>query len=164
MKILRCIPCGLFSILLSVVIGCQRQSHQQVIHVSPQGRDNWSGRFAQPNAEQTDGPLQSPAAAQNAMKQYKRDPRLSPGEIVVQLHAGVYPISTTLFFNAEDGARIPPKSFGGQRRVRRLFSAADGKSTSSNPLRMQQYCRDSLRARMCCRPICRRKVFMTLAR
>ncbi len=102
MKILRCIPCGPFSILLAVVIGCQQQSHQQAIHVSPQGRDNWSGRFAQPNAEQTDGPLQSPAAAQNAVKQYKRDPGLSPGEIVVQLRAGVYPISTTLIFNAED--------------------------------------------------------------
>ncbi|RIK78496.1 hypothetical protein DCC62_07445 [candidate division KSB1 bacterium] len=92
----------LISILLSSLPGCQQQPQSHVIHVSPHGRDNWSGRLAQPNAEQTDGPLQSLIAAQNAVKQLKREPDRSPRNIVVQLHTGVYSISKTLSFDAED--------------------------------------------------------------
>lgn len=98
----HCISLVLISILLTALPGCQQQPQSHVIHVSPHGRDNWSGRLAQPNAEQTDGPLQSLIAAQNAVKQLKREPDRSPRNIVVQLHTGVYSISKTLSFDAED--------------------------------------------------------------
>lgn len=102
MKTCRCITLALISIFLTALISCQQQPRSHVIHVSPQGRDDWSGRLAQPNAEQTDGPLQSLTAAQNAVKQLKRDPGLSRRGIIVQLHAGIYPIAKTLSFGAED--------------------------------------------------------------
>jgi hypothetical protein len=102
MKICRCIPRALFSILLATLLGCQQQPRRHVIHVSPQGRDDWSGRFAQPNAAKTDGPLHSLTAAQNAVRQLKRENKFSPGGCAVQLHSGVYSIAETRTFNEED--------------------------------------------------------------
>jgi hypothetical protein len=37
MKICRCTPLALFSILLATVVGCQQQPRRQVIRFSPQG-------------------------------------------------------------------------------------------------------------------------------
>ncbi len=89
------------AVLLSLT-GCEQQRRGTVIHVSPQGRDNWSGQLAQPNSAQTDGPLQSLAAAQNTARRLKRENKILPNSITVQLHDGVYWLSETLTLNEED--------------------------------------------------------------
>lgn len=89
-------------IILLPLTACQKQSSSYVIHVSPQGRDEWSGQLAQPNSAQTDGPLQSLAAAQNAIRLLKRENKISPNGITVQLHHGAYWLAETLTLSDED--------------------------------------------------------------
>lgn len=102
MKICRCTALTLFALVLFPIVGCQQQPRSHVIHISPQGRDEWSGQLSQPNVAQTDGPLHSLAAAQNAVRQLKHEHKLAPGGCTVQLHGGVYSISETLNFTEED--------------------------------------------------------------
>lgn len=105
MKIYRCVFLALFAFVLAILVGCRQQPQSRVIHVSPSGRDDWSGQLAQPNAARTDGPLLSLVGAQNAVRRFKRENQISPSGIIVQLHRGVYVISATLTFNEEDSGR-----------------------------------------------------------
>jgi hypothetical protein len=72
------------------------------IYVSPAGHDTWSGRLPDANADGTDGPLRSLAAAQTAVRQIKA--RLQePAQIRVELRGGRYELDEPWRFHAEDG-------------------------------------------------------------
>lgn len=95
----------LFAVMLAALAGCRRQPEITVIHVSPQGRDDWSGRLARPNAAETDGPLRSLLAAQAAVRRRKQENQLGPAGGMVQLQQGIYLLPETLRFNEEDSGR-----------------------------------------------------------
>ncbi len=69
------------------------------LHVSPLGNDSWTGRIAQPNAAQTDGPLASLDGARLAVRKLPR-PLTEP--VRVQFAGGTYRITQAVAFDARD--------------------------------------------------------------
>ncbi|MBI5768506.1 MAG: right-handed parallel beta-helix repeat-containing protein [Verrucomicrobia bacterium] len=69
------------------------------LHVDPLGHDTWSGRLAQPNATQTDGPLASLNGARLAVRQLPR-PLTEPVRVIFA--RGTYRISAAVAFDARD--------------------------------------------------------------
>ncbi len=71
--------------------------------VSPQGRDQWSGRLPAPNAAKTDGPLATLERARDVLRDARAaSPTNAPGA-VIQIRAGTYRIERTLALEAKDG-------------------------------------------------------------
>ena len=84
------------------------------IYVSPQGADTFSGTLAEPNADKTDGPLSTIAAARNTIRKLKADGKLN-GPVRVVLRAGTYQLSETLVFGPEDsGTADAPITYAAQ--------------------------------------------------
>ncbi len=69
------------------------------LHVSPRGRDAWSGRLATPNAAGTDGPLASLAGARDAVRRLSR-PLTEPVRVIFA--AGTYRLENEVAFAARD--------------------------------------------------------------
>jgi len=74
-----------------------------VVYVSPDGRDDWSGRVAGPTADGTDGPLASIAGARDAIRRLrgKHGRLLQP--VTVEIADGTYRIGGTIVFEPPDG-------------------------------------------------------------
>lgn len=66
-----------------------------VIYVSPQGKDSWSGHLAQPDAQESDGPLASFEAARDAA-------RASGGTATIVVRGGDYYLARPVLFGPED--------------------------------------------------------------
>ena len=71
------------------------------IHVAMNGDDAWSGRLAAANADRSDGPLATPAAARDAIRRITGLDR--SGGVEVVLHAGRYELREPLRLEAADG-------------------------------------------------------------
>lgn len=85
------------------------------LYVSTQGRDEWSGRLAAPNARRTDGPFATPARARDAIRTLKQAGGLTL-PVVVQLRSGTYYLPETLTFTAQDsGTATCPISYAAYR-------------------------------------------------
>ena len=88
--------------------------------VSPQGRDTWSGRFAQPNARRSDGPFATLHAARDAVRRLKKHPR-NDGPIRVLIREGIYRVQSPFVLTADDsGNRASPviyAAYPGERPV-----------------------------------------------
>jgi hypothetical protein len=86
-----------------------QQSQEAVFYVSLSGDDSWSGKFAEPNSSETDGPFVTLEKARDAIRDLKRDGQLPDGCITVYIRGGNYSISKTLKLTAEDsGAESSP--------------------------------------------------------
>jgi parallel beta-helix repeat protein len=71
------------------------------LHVSSQGNDRWSGKFAQPNSARTDGPLASLTGARDAIRRLKaRGPLTEP--VHVEIAAGNYTLTEPVVFTPAD--------------------------------------------------------------
>ena len=106
-----------------------------VIHVAVDGDDAWTGLLPAPNADRTDGPLATPAAARDAARRL----RAVPGEkntVEVVLHAGRYELTEPLRLEAADGGApdrpaiwrahgIDRVVLTGARRITDLVAVAD---------------------------------------
>ncbi|MEI8206471.1 MAG: right-handed parallel beta-helix repeat-containing protein, partial [Kiritimatiellales bacterium] len=83
--------------------------------VSPQGSDQWTGRIAEPNADNSDGPLATLSGAQEAIRALKSKGAL-PGPVTVTFRGGIYPVQTTLQFTATDsGTKAAPVTYQAQK-------------------------------------------------
>ena len=71
------------------------------LHVSPEGRDAWSGRLKQPNAAKTDGPLASLAGARDAIRRIKTTGPLAE-PIRVEIQGGHYSLTAPVIFEPQD--------------------------------------------------------------
>ena len=76
-------------------------------HVSPQGDDNWSGRFAEANVDKTDGPFATLDAARRAVRE------LGPTRpLTVLLRGGTYQLRHPVVFGSHDsGAEDAPITY-----------------------------------------------------
>lgn len=76
---------------------------ETLLYVSPQGNDAWSGALAEPNAQKTDGPLETPTAARDAVRRERRNGQ-GKRPIRVLLRSGVYRLDGPIRFGPEDSA------------------------------------------------------------
>ncbi len=71
-------------------------------YVATNGRDSWSGRVAQPDANQTDGPFATLSRARDAVREAKRAAHKE--DFVVSIRGGTYRLRETLVFSLADSA------------------------------------------------------------
>ena len=100
--------------------------HPVVFHVSPAGKDAWSGRPAEPNAAGTDGPLASIAGALakvRAMRERPHNPEAVAtvgalhGPVVVYLRGGRYPLAKPITITPEDCAPVTFAAYPGEKPI-----------------------------------------------
>ena len=90
---------------IPLLLAClQAYAADLTIHVSPAGKDTWSGTLASPAADGNDGPLATIKAARDAV----RSARLNGigGAVTVEIQAGVYELKTPLVLGSEDSGRL----------------------------------------------------------
>lgn len=87
---------------------------ERIYYVSPEGRDDWSGRLEIPNAEGTDGPLRTLEGARDALRRDKPpelqnapfawfyDPNRVQYRVIIR--GGAYPVRRTVVFDTRDSA------------------------------------------------------------
>ena len=77
--------CSASMVLVSVVLMVWSAAVGAIdIHVSPEGKDGWSGKLARPNTDRSDGPVGSLTGARDAVRRIKRGgPLTEPVRIVV---------------------------------------------------------------------------------
>jgi parallel beta-helix repeat protein len=73
-------------------------------YVSAQGRDDWSGKLAAPNAAATDGPFATLAKARDTARQIKAQ---ATGPVVVYVRGGLYALQEPLVFTVQDSGTTP---------------------------------------------------------
>jgi hypothetical protein len=74
---------------------------ETLLHVAPDGNDQWSGRLPQPNAARTDGPLGSLEGARDAVRRLRTAAGL-PGPVRVHVAGGVYRVGRPVLFTPQD--------------------------------------------------------------
>lgn len=72
------------------------------LYVATDGNDHWSGRLAVPNADGSDGPLATLAAARDKVRQLKQTGKRK--NILVLIGGGTYQLTETLVFSLDDSA------------------------------------------------------------
>jgi hypothetical protein len=75
-------------------------SRAETLHVSPEGRAGWSGSIEKPNAQETDGPLPSLAAARDRMRALRAGG--AKGAMTVLVRAGTYLLGELFVLAPED--------------------------------------------------------------
>ena len=84
--------------------------------LSPQGKDQWSGRLPVPNAAGTDGPLATLSRARDLVRGLRHEARLS-GPVTVHLRGGRYPIAAPLHFTPEDSYPVTYASYKNETAI-----------------------------------------------
>ena len=77
------------------------QPKEEILYVSSQGDDAWSGRLPQPNAARTDGPFATLARARNAIRSIRAGKSLQR-PVSVYVRGGVYALTSPLVFLPQD--------------------------------------------------------------
>ncbi len=92
----------------------------EMLYVSPQGNDDWSGKIAAPNPANTDGPFASMARARDVIRELKKEGTLQhPVQVLVR--GGKYILDQTLIFGPEDSGtpehQITYQAYPGERPI-----------------------------------------------
>ncbi len=94
---------------------------QARLYVSPQGNDAWSGSIESANADRSDGPLATLAAARDRVRQLRAAGRWADKPICILLRGGVYRVTEPVVFTPEDSgtqaAPITYAAFPGEKPV-----------------------------------------------
>jgi len=113
------------AVMVAFALGCLvplGTASEEVFHVSAAGNDDWSGRLAQANATQTDGPLATLEGARDAIRALKSDSGLPAGGVTLQITPGIYQRHTTFELDAQDsGSSEAPIVYRGDRTERPRF-------------------------------------------
>lgn len=97
---------GLLSQKPASGIGTQIDQHKTsdqtiLFFISPMGDDSWSGRIADINEDQTDGPFATLERARDAVRQMRKANHISV-PVHIQLREGIYYINRTFVLKPED--------------------------------------------------------------
>ncbi|HOQ86762.1 MAG TPA: right-handed parallel beta-helix repeat-containing protein [Phycisphaerae bacterium] len=97
----------------------------ETLYVSPAGKDTWSGKLAEPNADGTDGPLATLAGARDAVRRLAASgPRNEP--IRVRFASGTYPLTEPVVFEPEDsGTDRAPVYYEAAPGARPVFTGGE---------------------------------------
>lgn len=138
----RRIPTTIFIASLIFIVAAATAGAAETIFVSAGGNNDWSGRLENPNAEATDGPVASLAAARDAVRRLKASGVEGPIRVVIA--EGVYPITEPVVYTPHDsGAPDGPITYEaapgakplvhGGRIIRGWTQGADGVWTAKIP-------------------------------
>lgn len=111
-------PAWLAAMLLAVS-GIAQAQKPVVLHVAPDGNDQWSGRSPRP-ADKDDGPFATIERARDELRRLREAGRID-GPATVMVHEGVYELSKTLEFDKRDA---------GNERSPVVFQAEPGKDVA----------------------------------
>ena len=101
--------CCTFLTALCMISGFGQMGRAADLYVAPDGRDTWSGQRAAVNADGTDGPLATVAAAQRLLRRMREAQPAHDGPWVVALRGGTYELTEPLTFTPEDsGSEASP--------------------------------------------------------
>jgi hypothetical protein len=113
----------LFSVfVLLLLYGCSSEKiANNTLFISLSGNDNWSGKLAEPNKNETDGPFATFQKAQETIRELKKTSKLPADGVTVYVREGNYSISKTIKLTTEDSgeknASITWRSYPGERVV-----------------------------------------------
>lgn len=97
------------SFLVMAGISLVSAAHGITLYVGPDGNDAWSGALATPNAARTDGCFATLVRARNEIRKLKKTQGLPKDGIIVEVRAGIYPMTGNLLLEPEDaGAENSP--------------------------------------------------------
>jgi len=71
-------------------------------YVATNGNDNWSGKLAKPNKENTDGPFASITRARNAIRELKESEGGLKNPVTTMVRGGTYYLDEAILFTPED--------------------------------------------------------------
>lgn len=117
---------SLTSIVLVVGLSCWLPAvpcvaQEADLYVATDGNDQWSGQMRQPNADRSDGPLATFAAAQRAVRSLRQQQPDRDRPIIVAIRGGTYWLAETITFGPEDaGTSQAPtiyQAFGDERPI-----------------------------------------------
>jgi hypothetical protein len=96
-------------------------SQAAILYVSTEGRAAWSGKLAKPNAQGTDGPLPSLAAARDKIRELRRGG--AQGPVTVLVRGGTYFLEEPFVLAPEDsGTKGQPVTYAAYPRERAVLS------------------------------------------
>ncbi|MBN1394381.1 MAG: right-handed parallel beta-helix repeat-containing protein [Pirellulales bacterium] len=134
---LRCLlPILALSMLSTPALA--NESTSADFHVAPNGDDGWSGCLPAPNAERTDGPLATLAAARDKVRLLKKQGPMLMKPVRVLFRGGTYRLDGPIRFTPQDsGRREAPIVYAARPGEKPIFSAAvpiSGWKKSDGPL------------------------------
>lgn len=118
-------------------------SGQATFHVSPAGKDAWSGKLAQPAADGSDGPFATLERARDAIRELRGAGKPS-SEAVVEIHGGLYLRDKTFELSAKDtgtaDAPITYRAAAGEKPVFIGGKAVAGFKVVTDPVVVDRLC------------------------
>jgi hypothetical protein len=88
-------------VFLVAILALSLPSSALTVYVGPEGNDTWSGQYAKPNPDKTNGPLASLRAARDTIRKLKSsEPNNAVIHIIIQ--DGVYPMTEPLELSLPD--------------------------------------------------------------
>ncbi len=113
----------LFSVfVLFLLYRCSSEKiANNALFIAPFGNDSWSGKLAEPNKNETDGPFATFQKAQEAIRESKKTSEVPANGVTVYVREGYYSISKTIKLTKEDSgeknAPITWRSYPGEKVV-----------------------------------------------
>jgi hypothetical protein len=96
-----------FVFLFQVTASGLAQHAEAEFYIAPNGNDSWSGKFSEPNSDNSDGPLATLDEARVRVREFISDGLSNP--LTVLIRGGEYRLDSTIIFGPEDsGTRKYP--------------------------------------------------------
>lgn len=135
MKTLALMLCCL---VLTALAAAQAAPNAVTLYVSPQGRDDWSGRLDRPRRDKADGPLATLAGARDRVRVLRHGGALTGKPVTVLVRGGVYPLAEPLVFTPDDSgtanAPVTYTAYPGEKPVLSGGHSITGWRTTPNGL------------------------------
>ena len=112
-----CVVVGILVAVLPAGAAAAKPAAKADFYVSPAGNDGWSGQFAEPRPDGSDGPYATIERARDAVRAAMAT---EPRDYRVLLRGGTYRLSRTIVFSLADSAgehRICYEAFPGEKPV-----------------------------------------------
>jgi hypothetical protein len=94
-----------------------------VLHVAPNGNDEWSGRLPEPNAAGTDGPLATLMGARDAVRRLRAAGGQAARPVTIEVRGGVYRMAEPFVLELQDsGTAEAPVRYAARRGERPVLS------------------------------------------
>ena len=91
----------------------------ETVYVSPHGRPDWTGKLADPNQDQSDGPLPSLTAARDRVRELRKQGKR--GAMTVEIRGGTYHLSEPFTLTADDSET----TYGAYQREHPIISGGE---------------------------------------